>query len=93
MSEELARWGSKLAGLSEYDPDPKFLTGSEAMIGRMGKVVATFDKKSDGTVEIDGELWSARADGTSNFRPGDIVVVKAMEGLKLIVERGKYSSV
>jgi membrane protein implicated in regulation of membrane protease activity len=52
--------------------------GAETLIGESA-VVATPTQ-----VRVAGELWEARADGP--LRPGETVVVRAVEGLTLIVD-------
>ena len=53
--------------------------GAEALIGRTA-VVATLTQ-----VRVAGELWEARGDGP--LRVGDEVVVRAVEGLTLLVSQ------
>ncbi len=51
----------------------------------MGKVgVATSDLWPEGQVKLDGELWRARCSG--GCVAGTRVVVRAVEGLTLVVE-------
>ena len=54
------------------------VTGVEALIGKRA-VVSTPTQ-----VRVAGELWEARSDRP--LRPGDEVVVRAVDGLTLLVE-------
>jgi membrane protein implicated in regulation of membrane protease activity len=56
----------------------KAAVGVEALVGRTA-VVATQTQ-----VRVAGELWEARADRP--LRPGHEVVVRAVDGLTLVVE-------
>jgi membrane-bound serine protease (ClpP class) len=52
------------------------------MVGEIGEAVTDID--GVGKVHVHGELWDARCDRP--VRKGDRVVVKALEGMLLIVE-------
>jgi len=58
------------------------MTGSEGMVGELG--VARTPLSPEGKVFVHGELWSARASGSLDS--GTRVRVKAVEGLRVIVE-------
>ena len=53
--------------------------GVEALVGTTGVVA------EDGWVRVNGELWHAR--GAEDARPGEAVVVEAVDGLTLLVRR------
>lgn len=59
------------------------VVGAEALIGRRALVLA--DCRPSGQVRVAGELWQARCDPGADV--GDEVVVKALDGLTLVVER------
>jgi membrane protein implicated in regulation of membrane protease activity len=59
------------------------VVGAEALIGRGGRVVDAC--RPDGKIRVDGELWSARC--TNGADAGEPVLVVAIEGLTLVVER------
>jgi membrane-bound serine protease (ClpP class) len=64
--------------------DEPVRTGSEELIGKAGEVRTSLDP--EGQVWIDGALWRARlAAGNERPRPGDRVVVEALDGLTLVV--------
>ena len=60
----------------------RVVTGREGMIGELG--VARTPLSPDGKVFVHGELWSASA--SASLESGTRVRVKAVEGLRVIVE-------
>jgi membrane protein implicated in regulation of membrane protease activity len=58
------------------------VVGVEALIGRRAVVAA--DCRPVGQVRVVGELWQARCDAGADA--GDEVIVKALDGLTLVVE-------
>lgn len=56
--------------------------GVEALVGKAG--VASTDLWPEGQVKIGGEIWQARCDGGCDA--GTKVVVRAVEGLTLVVD-------
>ena len=89
----LARWLVIAAGLLvevveatamlRYGRRRRSITGVEALPGRTG--VALSACRPDGQVRLGGEIWAARSE--EGCDPGDRVVVRAVDGLTLIVER------
>jgi membrane protein implicated in regulation of membrane protease activity len=69
-------WGRRLA--RRWRPK----TGAEAMIGTRAEVVARLHPI--GQVHVNGELWEARSTADANV--GDTVIVRALDGLTLLVE-------
>ena len=63
-------------------------TNADALIGKECVVTEDIDNiRATGAVKISGREWTARsAEDGRGFRAGDIVTVKAIEGVKLIVE-------
>jgi membrane protein implicated in regulation of membrane protease activity len=57
-------------------------TGAEALVGRVAVVDSPL--RPVGQVRIAGERWSARSEAGAD--PGDEVVVRAVEGLTLLVD-------
>jgi membrane-bound serine protease (ClpP class) len=57
--------------------------GAEALIGAKAEVVAPC--RPLGHVRVQGELWRARCDAGADV--GDVVRVRARDGLTLLVER------
>ena len=57
-------------------------TGTEGMVGEVGEAVT--DVERSGKVRVHGELWDARCDRP--VRKGEPVIVKAVDGMKLVVE-------
>jgi membrane-bound serine protease (ClpP class) len=58
------------------------VTGVEALIGRVAKVVTVC--RPEGQVRISGELWKARSSAGAD--PGDEVVVRGVDELTLLVD-------
>jgi membrane protein implicated in regulation of membrane protease activity len=69
-------WGRRLA--RRWRPK----TGAEAMIGMRAEVVARLHPV--GQVHVNGELWEARS--TAEADVGDTAIVRALDGLTLLVE-------
>ncbi len=64
--------------------DSPVRTGREEMIGSTVEARSSLDR--EGQVWADGAIWAARlAEGAAPARPGDRVVIEAIEGLTLIV--------
>jgi membrane-bound serine protease (ClpP class) len=59
--------------------------GLEVLVGRTAVAVSRLDP--DGQVKLDGELWAARSDVP--VESGGIVVIRAIDGLTLAVERAQ----
>jgi membrane-bound ClpP family serine protease len=70
----------------EAHRDGDVRTGTEEMVGSTAEVRNTLDP--EGKVWSGGTLWSARlaAGGDGAARPGDRVVIEAVEGLTLVVK-------
>ncbi|HEX2128214.1 MAG TPA: NfeD family protein [Solirubrobacterales bacterium] len=58
-------------------------TGAEGMLGETGEAISPCDPF--GRVRVRGEIWNARCD--AGLEAGERAVVKAVEGLTLVVER------
>ena len=63
--------------------DEPVRTGSEEMVGSLAEARTPLDP--EGQVWIGGALWRARLEGGA-ARPGDRVVVEAVDGLTLVVK-------
>jgi membrane protein implicated in regulation of membrane protease activity len=60
-------------------------TNADRLIGRDGVVIVPLNgAEGKGQVKIDGQVWSAKAD--TDIAEGIKVTVKAIEGVKLVVE-------
>jgi membrane protein implicated in regulation of membrane protease activity len=71
------------AALVRWSKHRAALVGTEALIGRAAIVSA--ECRPDGQVRVAGELWQARCEPGADV--GDEVIVRALEGLTLVVER------
>ncbi|MGB9838409.1 MAG: NfeD family protein [Methanothermobacter sp.] len=58
---------------------------ADRLIGKEGVVIEAITSQSSGLVRIDGETWRARSD--ADLKEGEMVKVKAIEGVKLVVEK------
>ena len=60
-------------------------TNADRLIGKEGVVIVPLNAaESKGQVKVDGQVWSAKAD--ADIAEGIRVTVKAIEGVKLVVE-------
>lgn len=60
-------------------------TNADRLIGRVGTVIVPLDiAEGKGQVKVDGQVWSAKA--STDIAEGIRVTVKAIEGVKLVVE-------
>lgn len=76
-------WGRRLA--RRWRPK----TGAEAMIGMRAEVASPLHPT--GQVHVNGELWEARS--TADADVGDTVIVRALDGLTLLVEPAPQAGV
>jgi len=66
---------------------PGTRTNIEALIGRKAIVLEPIDPlKSQGRVKIDGEDWKATSVNEEQIQQGTPVVIRGVDGVKLIVE-------
>jgi len=63
-------------------------TNVESMIGKQGIVISEIDNiQGIGQVKVSGMDWSARSLDGQPIDAGNVVVIKAVEGVKLLVEK------
>lgn len=63
-------------------------TNADRYIGKSAVVVEAIDNDhAKGLVKVDNEKWTARSADGQLIEPGDRVVVTAIEGVKLIVDK------
>ena len=61
-------------------------TNADRLIGREGVVIVPLNAtEGKGQVKVDGQIWSAKSG--EDYTEGTKVTVKAIEGVKLVVER------
>ena len=65
----------------------KAKTNIDAIIGRRGIVLKDIARNIDGLVKVGNEQWRARAE--EDIKKGDEIVVTAVSGVTLIVEKTK----
>lgn len=65
----------------------KTKTNVDSLIGRSAKVTEAIDNElGTGAAVVGGQEWTARSfDGESRFPTGETVVIRAVEGVKLMV--------
>ncbi|HJC46679.1 MAG TPA: NfeD family protein [Candidatus Lachnoclostridium pullistercoris] len=64
-------------------------TNVDSLIGKHAKVTEAVDNElGTGAAVVSGQEWTARAyDGESHFSTGETVVIRAVEGVKLMVSK------
>lgn len=79
----------------KYFNKDRVKTNVESMVGRQAIVTEEIDNmKAVGQVTVNGQEWTARSrDERVKIPEGEIVAVKAISGVKLIVEKVKLSDV
>lgn len=61
-------------------------TNVDSLIGKSGIVVATISEHQYGQVRLNGQVWTAKAEGDLQIDNGTEVEVTAIEGVKLVVK-------
>lgn len=64
-------------------------TNIDALIGKTGFVTMTIEERVLGQVKLNGQIWTAKAQGHEVINVGEDVEVLAIEGVKLIVKRSE----
>ncbi len=71
----------------KYFNKNRFRSNVESMIGKQAVVIGEIDNVQGlGQVRVGGLEWSARSSDGSVIKPGTVVVVESVEGVKLIVK-------
>ncbi len=70
-----------------YPRGGKAVTGTKALIGKTGQIVR--DNGTNMAVRVDGQNWNAKYAGGIRPEVGESVIVKAVNGLNLLVEDAK----
>lgn len=75
----------------KYFNRDRIRTNAESLVGRKAVVTADIDNLlSTGTVTVGGQEWSARSCiEEAKIPSGAIVIIRAISGVKLIVEEGR----
>jgi membrane-bound serine protease (ClpP class) len=74
-----------LVGLAVKALQQPAATGSEAMVGEVGRALTAIEPGRAGTVQTRGEIWSATS--AESVAPGDDVKVTGVSGLRLTVRK------
>jgi len=83
----VALWATLLVRMVLRAQRARVTTGAEGMVGARGIAETALDP--EGWVRVHGERWRARAE--KPVSAGEPVVVRAVSGLALRVERGEQS--
>ncbi len=63
-------------------------TNADQNVGKIGVVIVGIDPiNGTGRVKVDGLDWAARSEDGTNVEPGEKVLIKAISGVTLVVER------
>lgn len=74
----------------KYFNNGRLKTNAEGLIGKYGIVLEDINNlHAVGLVQVDGMEWSARATDESTIEKGQEVIIRAISGVKLIVEEKK----
>jgi len=60
---------------------------TDALIGKIGVVVKPISANENGLVKIEGENWTAKSVDRTGIEEGEQVTVKAIDGVKLVVQK------
>lgn len=67
-------------------PSQKQATNADALIGKQGEVIQRVDPVENiGQVQVNGQIWSARTDGSQAIEVGTAVKITELRGVKLVV--------
>jgi membrane protein implicated in regulation of membrane protease activity len=78
-------WGVRPVAIRHLSPDPRTLTGTEALIGSEAVVLQEVSRH-DGRVRLNGSEWSARAmDPNQKLPAGTVVSVVDIDGATAVV--------
>lgn len=66
----------------------RFKTNADSLIGQSCKVESTIDNiNNTGTVNVKGQMWTARSADDQVIEKDEIVIIKEIIGVKLIVQK------
>ena len=64
------------------------MAGAERLLGKKGVVIVTVDNaETKGLVKVEGDEWRAESDDGSIIEKGEWIVVKRIEGTRLIIRK------
>ncbi|MBR5614944.1 MAG: NfeD family protein [Clostridia bacterium] len=65
-------------------------TNADRIISAKGTVVERIDAlENSGQVKVMGQIWSAKTANGETLQPGTVVFVKALEGVRVVVEKAE----
>lgn len=72
----------------KYLNNRRVATNADRVVGMEGVVTEDINNiAGTGAVKLDGKEWTARSESGGNIHEGAIVIVKRIEGVKIIVEK------
>ena len=72
----------------KYFNRERLKTNAESLIGQRALVTEVVDTLSaTGKVEVNGREWSAKTEGCDVIETGTVVLIRGIQGVKLIVEK------
>lgn len=83
-------WLVRPVAVRHLSPDPRTLTGTDALVGREALVLQKVSE-NEGRVRLNGAEWSARAiDSTQQLPAGTVVSVVAIDGATAVVWKDPF---
>ena len=64
-----------------------YRSNTDALIGKQGIVLSVIQPQQPGYVKIEGEIWPARCEDHRHIEADSIVVITAVQGCHLIVQK------
>lgn len=71
--------------LAKYHQKASTLTNYEGLVGKEVEVVRAIESRKPGTVKLYGDTWTATGQDGSEFKVGDFVVIRDVQGNKVTV--------
>ena len=83
-------WGVRPVAIRHLNPDPRAITGTDALVGREAIVLSRVTHEN-GRVRLNGAEWSARAiDPKQDLPAGTTVSVVAIDGATAVVWKDPF---
>lgn len=60
-----------------------------SMIGKTGFIIEEFNQEDLGKAKVEGQIWPILKTDNKTYKVGDKIVVKEVQGIKLIIERAE----
>jgi len=82
----------KMNNIKSYGGKPKVRTNLDLIVGEVGVCLERITMLEDGLVKVEGKEWTAKVIDDIVIEPNTAVVVKEIQGSKIIVEPEKKES-